>query len=214
METKVAEITLAKATIYSQSDLGLGLRKTEARNLKVQIIPYAQYANAVEITFIPKGKRNERVITETTHAATVVLAGWGHALQPDGVYLPATKAETGAETARGRYRSCDSRWVSDFMSSLAAYASATGAEIALNCVGHVVVEKVRAMTPRRSQELYTAARDWAENEATACGAGPLPEWVPPVAGARAAGAQTAEEIDHVISAACESWRILRTYWNA
>lgn len=189
METKVANIELAKATIYSQGNFGMSIRKVEARNVRVEIRPYAQWANAVQITFTPKGARNARELTETTHATAVILEGWGHALSPDGVYAP------GAD--RGRYRSCDSRWVSDFMNQLAAYVQATGAVVALNCVGYQVAEKTRNMTADRAAELGNTAWERAKRETAARGTA---RWEPTIALAKECGAMDPEEISHVLSA--------------
>jgi hypothetical protein len=49
----------------------------------------------------------------------MVVDGWGHP-EPDGLFLPATRSETGCEVARGRYRSCDPSWVGDFLASAGA----------------------------------------------------------------------------------------------
>ena len=69
------------------------------------------------------------------------------------------------------------------------------------------------MSPERFSALYSAARDWAEKEAEACGDCRLPSWTPSCSGAaRACGAQNAEETDLVIRVASESWIHLQRHW--
>jgi hypothetical protein len=69
------------------------------------------------------------------------------------------------------------------------------------------------ISPERYSALYTAARDWAEEEAEKCGRGALPDWVPPVSGCMACGARGADEIDLVLRVASESWARLRAVWD-
>lgn len=70
-----------------------------------------------------------------------------------------------------------------------------------------------AITPERYTELYTLARNWAEDEAALCqGAKMLPLWKPPVRGALALGAKGSEEIDLVLGIASISWSYLQSAW--
>lgn len=73
------------------------------------------------------------------------------------------------------------------------------------------------MTADRYGVLYTAARDWAEAEAAACGEGALPAWEPPFRGAldiaRVVEAPTVEDIELVLRIAADSWDWLRRYWT-
>lgn len=69
------------------------------------------------------------------------------------------------------------------------------------------------LSPERYEALYSAARDWAEDEAAACGDGPLPTWEPPARRASRCGAATAEESELVLRVARDSWEKLRRHWS-
>jgi len=69
------------------------------------------------VKFIPKRGRQERMImTYYSHYINVV-AGWGHP-DPQSMWDESTRQEgDGVVTQRGRYRSTDPRWITDFMNS-------------------------------------------------------------------------------------------------
>ena len=76
------EIELKKATIYRQGPFGGHYRTTEVRWIKVRFVGYAQYDHAIEVTFIPKGKRNSRQFVETYNPTLVIAKGWDLAPAP------------------------------------------------------------------------------------------------------------------------------------
>ena len=76
------EIELDKATIYRQGAFGGHYRTTEVRNLKVRFVSFAQYEHAIEVTFIPKGKRKTRQFVETYRPTLVIAKGWDLAPAP------------------------------------------------------------------------------------------------------------------------------------
>lgn len=98
-----------------------GIKRVEVRGWRAVVAPYAQHPAAVEVVFVPRGGRVERSFVQTYAPSLVVVDGWGGP-EPDGVYDDATTrvSASGASTTRGRYRSSDPRWQSDFDAKLAA----------------------------------------------------------------------------------------------
>lgn len=104
------------ATIYFKSDI-LGISNVDCRSVKVEILPYAQYDRALKLTYVPKGKRNERsqwitfrpflVVVPTTSA--VAVNNWN---------APEQGSTPGVTITKSRYGSCDPRWITDFTSNL------------------------------------------------------------------------------------------------
>jgi hypothetical protein len=129
-------LCLAKATLYFQGGFGLKIHKVEVRDLVIELKRYAQYQRAVIATFVPKGKRNKRELVQERCPSLIVLEGWGHALEPDGMYDPARTTRRGAVTAHvGRYSACDPRWVGDFAERLRSYSEETSTKPAANFIG-------------------------------------------------------------------------------
>lgn len=110
-----------KATLYFQSDMGLGIRRVEVRSWRVEVRPYAQHRAAVEVTFIPKGARTGRRLIQA-YDPTVVIVEGHNTPSPDGIYDESTttvSADGAASSTRGRYSACDPRWARDFDAKLA-----------------------------------------------------------------------------------------------
>lgn len=127
-----------KVTIYSQSEFGMGVRRCEAKLEDVRVHKYAQYERGITATFIPKGKRKARQLTQAYGPNMVILEGWGHP-EPDSMFLPEEPSNVNPEdvmVARGRYSACDSRWQSDFNGKLAAHVERTGAKVLYDFRGH------------------------------------------------------------------------------
>jgi hypothetical protein len=72
-----------------------------------------------DVIFIKKRGRSECTVMSYYSSFWMVVDGWGHP-QPDGLFLPGSRSETGCEVARGRYRSCDPSWVGDFLADAGA----------------------------------------------------------------------------------------------
>jgi hypothetical protein len=67
------------------------------------------------VNYIPKGARKERGLMTYYHHFIMVVEGWGKP-EPEGGFLPSQPGSTpGVSVSRGRYRSNDPRWISDFM---------------------------------------------------------------------------------------------------
>jgi hypothetical protein len=71
-----SELTLDKGTLYVHGPFGF--TKVEAKDIRVDVKPYAQYSHAVHVTYIPKGKQKARGHVDTYKPTLIVLSGWGH----------------------------------------------------------------------------------------------------------------------------------------
>jgi hypothetical protein len=134
MET-TSKTTHGKATMYYRGSCG-NIMKMEVRSVDVTIAPFAQYATAVHVAFVPKGASKPRSFTQTYQPNLVILDGHGH---PDAATLwdLSTMRHAGTiTTQRGRYMNCDPRWASDFSALLAAHVEQTGARIVADFRGH------------------------------------------------------------------------------
>lgn len=114
-----------RATLYSKSEFLGNYRSVEVRNLTVELIKYAQYPSAVQITFTPKGARRERVLIESFQPSAVVVEGWGHA-KPRGAFDRISDS-----LEQSRYRSCSPAWGEEF----AAFLAETGLKAAFDARG-------------------------------------------------------------------------------
>lgn len=119
--------TYERATIYRCPEFGMGYRAYRVRNLTITYRRYAQYENAVELRFIPKGKRRERVIMETYKPTTVVVEGWDAPL-----YDVSPFDRTGPMTAKSRHTAFSEGWGEEFENWLAA----EGIDPSLDLRGH------------------------------------------------------------------------------
>lgn len=126
------------STIYYKG--GYGMAKIECRELLIETGPYAQYEQAVFVTFIPKGSRKPRAFVQTYQPSLVALVGHGH-LDPDDPMLPLREVGDGVSVSRGRYLSCDPRWNSDFDAKLATYLGARGIALVADFRGHNASER-------------------------------------------------------------------------
>ena len=111
---------LGKATIYTQGMLG-NVVKIEARQVIVERVMHAQYLNAVQVRFVPKGARKERVIVETYVSHMLILEGHGH---PD----PAGAFDGGKSDVRDgvtaiwvKHRAFDGGYHRDFADMMTGY---------------------------------------------------------------------------------------------
>lgn len=130
--------TLTEGTIYVKGEFLGNIKKIEAKNIKVRVRKYAQYNNAIEVNFIPKGRgrRKEQGFVQTYQPSLVILAGLGH-LDPESPFGPET-ARAGSEVfvSRSRYMSQDPGWQNDFDKRLNEYLSSfPGAKIEVDARG-------------------------------------------------------------------------------
>lgn len=69
------------------------------------------------------------------------------------------------------------------------------------------------MTPDRYAQIYTAARDWAQEQAELCGEGSLPGWRPSYVDATKRVGDMPQEAKLCVQLASDAWERLRTYWR-
>lgn len=133
---ETADKCFARATLYVRGEFLGNIHRVEARNVRIRIVKYAQYAAAVEVTFVPKGARRERVITQAYGPSLVVLDGWGH-FEPGAAFVQVGEADAdGTTVSRSRHSSCSEGWAKDFAGELDAYLASTGIEVAADYRGH------------------------------------------------------------------------------
>lgn len=122
--------TIAKGTLYLRGEFMGNIHKIEARDIMIETgVKYAQYDNAIRVTWTPKGARRARGTVLTYRPFCVALDGWGH-LDPDSMFGKATETETGVLVSHGRHSACSGGWQSDFLVQLAVYLETSGASIA------------------------------------------------------------------------------------
>jgi len=121
LSTMPAEQTFYNVTFYRRGEMMGTINRVDAKTLTVSIKPYAQYPHAIHLTWKSKGQRNERGSVVCGYKPFFALVDTKAAIQPDGLYDPSTSVTSGGCTVtKGRYSSCDPRWVSDFVAQLAA----------------------------------------------------------------------------------------------
>lgn len=102
------EVSLERATLYYLG--GFGIKRVECRTLRVRLVKFAQYASAVEVYFIEKGKRTPRGTKEGHDPRIVVLAGWGH-FEPPSALDRMPDDGSGTVCERSRFTSFAPEWV-------------------------------------------------------------------------------------------------------
>lgn len=117
-----------KATLVFQGDFGFAHSIVHVRDLEVRITPYAQYTQAVEATFTPKGKQKARRMFQHSHPTLVVLDGWVD------VKVPETFTARG-EHEISRASSFAGSWETEAAAAIDA-AVAGGARILADYRGH------------------------------------------------------------------------------
>ena len=130
--------SLSKGTLYI-GDL-FGYVKLEATQIKYELVDYAQYRNAVQVTFLPKRKRLKRRITKGFRPRIIILEGWGHP-EPPGPFQPENLGVAGFKSKKSRHLSCDEAWDTEFDFFLRSYLNATAAKVAIDFRGFEPKEK-------------------------------------------------------------------------
>ncbi len=116
-----------KATLYYVSGM-FGYHKTEAKNVTIELIRYAQYDRAYKVTFVPKGKRSPKAFVKCgINSPFIVVKGFDN---PD-VASWLTPEEGGGSMSR--YSSCDPRWQSEFDAAIVKH----GVEVAFDGRGAI-----------------------------------------------------------------------------
>lgn len=108
---------IENVTLYMRGEMFGNVVKVECRTLRIRVRQWAQYESAVELTYVPKGKRAARVRTLGFKPWGFVLAGYGN-LDPDSFLGPETVTPAGVGVRQSRYSACDGRWQTDFEAKL------------------------------------------------------------------------------------------------
>ncbi len=115
-------LNVKAATLYLQGGLG-SYERTECRNVRVEVGPYAQHSRSYFVFFTPKGARRERgLVLSSISRKGFVLAGHG---QPEirDAWGPAAAGSTpGVTVQRSRHMSCDPAWDAEAAAALAGVA--------------------------------------------------------------------------------------------
>jgi hypothetical protein len=121
---------LDRGTLYLRSEFLGNYIRVEARNIEITIRPYAQYASAVEVRFVPRGARKVRGFVQTSYPSLVVLEGWDH-FEPADAYRPSV---VGGKVSA---HLCHSEgWSRDFAAELDAYLAGNRAKVAADFRNH------------------------------------------------------------------------------
>ena len=112
-----------KVTIYRQREMGMGYNRIEATSFFHQLIPYAQYPQAHQVIFTPKGARKPREYMDTYRPTTIVIEGWGHP-EPEGIMA-------GAVGGHSRL-SMDPTWNKNFNRMIDSYIKEKKAKVIID----------------------------------------------------------------------------------
>ncbi len=111
-------IDFEKATIYHGNSFGP--RKVEVKAGKARLVQHAQYASAVQVSFIEPRKRQWKGFTEDSPRSLLILKGWGHP-DPASPFGPETRSESGLLCSSSRYSCFDPRWGQEFDAMIDVY---------------------------------------------------------------------------------------------
>lgn len=105
-----------KATLYIQGEFGMSWHKKELTSWFVQKRPYAQYGQAIEMVFKPKGMQKLRRVFITSDKM-ILASGWG---LPDvgDMYGAEQSSEPGVSARMSRHMAFSPEWKSEIAESL------------------------------------------------------------------------------------------------
>lgn len=102
-----------KVTIYTKSGFG-DIVKHEARLREIEMDKsYAQYRNAVKVTFTLKRKRKLTGTMLTYAPYMVIVDGWDNP-EPTGMFKEPVTTPNGVEVREAKYACFDDRYCTDF----------------------------------------------------------------------------------------------------
>lgn len=106
-----------KATIYFRGGLG-NVVALECRSVEIELISWAQYSQAVKITYVKKGARKPRSFVQSYAPSLVVVAGHGRT-QPPSPWKAAVQTAPGVSVQAAKHSGCSPEWQNDFDAELA-----------------------------------------------------------------------------------------------
>jgi len=124
----------AKATLVTLSDMGFGHSVLYARDLEIRLIPHAQYSQAVEVSYIPRGSRKRRSFVQSYGANVVALDGWVSVGKPD-TFESLSSSQPGVTVQRSRDTAFGETWATE-RDQAVGLAVRQGARIIADYRGH------------------------------------------------------------------------------
>lgn len=118
--TAPATQTFSNVTIYLKSGFG-SINRIDVREVTIeQGVKYAQYTDAIKLTYLEPRKRNLRG-SYLTYKPFLIVVRREDAFDPQSALgEPELGSTPGISVRSSRYSSFDDRWVSDFRAELAA----------------------------------------------------------------------------------------------
>jgi hypothetical protein len=105
--------------VYLTGGMG-NIIRVDCRELVIQVGKYAQYDRAISVKYLQKGKQKWNGVW-ATYDPFVVVVPMDKAINPDDMFGDEDISNTpGVTVKKGRYRSFDPRWRTDFVAQLKA----------------------------------------------------------------------------------------------
>jgi len=140
--TMVAEYGQVTVFVHGAISSFVGYQAFEASRVVIKKLPYAQYASAILVSQIPRGKRKLKNYIETANASTVVVDGWGHPPLPSS-FGPGGTA---------RHPAFDEQWDAEFGTWLNQLRSRSGVAVLIDLRGHDAEEAKHPPPSLRGQK--------------------------------------------------------------
>lgn len=106
-------------TFYTTGEFMGNVLRRDCRSLEIDIVPYAQYPAAIQLTFVKKGCRT-KLRTVICYHPYLVVVPTDRAIEPDDMMVPLDKPGFELLTQQSRYSSFDDGWRTDFDAKLVA----------------------------------------------------------------------------------------------
>lgn len=111
--------TFENATVYFKSEMFGNIQRLDVKEVTIEDgQKYAQFNDAIKVTYLQPRKRNKSGRWITSFPFLVVVRR-EDAITPDGLY-GAPSIENGVEVRRSRYSSFDQGFITDFQAQLSA----------------------------------------------------------------------------------------------
>jgi hypothetical protein len=133
--------TATNVTIYMSGEMMGNYHRIEARSVTIRVREFAQYSNAIEVTWVPKGARKARGTVKTYKPRIVVLPGHGHFV-PEALFGKVVAPSSGESVTvqHGLRSGFSPGWDTAFDAMLRAHLeSHKGLAVIVDTRGHDVV---------------------------------------------------------------------------
>lgn len=128
-----------KATIYKKGEFFGNIAKTEVRTCTIERGPYAQYKNAIKVTFVKPRARKTLGFWATYRPHLLILEGHGH---PDPASMfdggEVSRSTSGIVGHSAKYSACSDGYGDDFDEMIDKHIKETGAKVLLDARGEHV----------------------------------------------------------------------------